>query len=97
MQTPTAIKQVTKHSEVLQTAELIMVYLKKKKQIQWKLQEILIEVLLKSKETQLPYLNSKLSVKEVVWEEKPAQVGNVPTAMITLNYNFMNKLTDFQF
>lgn len=31
MQTPTAIKQVTKHSEVLQTADLIVVYLKKKK------------------------------------------------------------------
>lgn len=52
-------------------------------------------MLLKSKETQLPYLNSKLSVKEVIQEEKPAQVGKVPTAMITLNYSFMNKLLIF--
>lgn len=27
--------------------------------------------------------------------EKPAQVGKVPTAVITLNYNFMNKLLIF--
>lgn len=43
----------------------------------------------------MPYLNSRLSVKEDIWEGATTQVWKVPATLTILNYYLINKLLIF--